>query len=40
MAAALAERHGAAGVQSFALRPVAQGVRAVEAGEPAAAGAE
>jgi homoserine kinase len=40
MAAALAERHGAAGVQSFPLRPVPHGVRAVAAGEPAPAGAE
>jgi homoserine kinase len=34
MAAALAERHGPQGVQSFALRPVAQGVRVVEASVP------
>jgi hypothetical protein len=39
MAAALAERHGSQGVQSFALRPVPHGVRAVEPGAAVPAGA-
>jgi homoserine kinase len=40
MAAALAERHGSQGVQSFPLRPVPLGVRTVEPGAAVPAGAE